>query len=436
MKLFLILAVATSTVWVFAAIWIQTSTRSEVERVLDARLYEAAHMVSSLLSDRRIEVAQAGTGLDTIPLQSAPGYSRQLSCQIWALDGSIVGQSSGAPQGRLTEMEAEGYSQSDVNGEPWRVYSMVNEALGVRIMVGDSLAVRDRLIWDVLEGLLLPGALILPVLAIILWFSVARGMAPIERLAADLRRRAPEDLSAIPDVASPPEIRSVLQALNALFSKVAAARDVERDFTTYAAHELKTPLAGLRTQAQIMRMSDDPAVRANALNALERSVDRTDRMVRQLLELSIVEQSDLVLEDVDLKKLIAETVVDLKPMASTKLVSLTADTSTNVVMVKTNSFLLQTALRNVIENAIHASPIKAEVRIMLDGTAISVVDDGPGMDGEYLSQMKTRFKRGREGSPGGSGLGLSIVASAMERLGGQFSFKRAESRGQIVRLIL
>ncbi len=404
--------------------------------MLDARLYEAAHMVSSLLADRQIEVGQAETSPNAIPLQSESSFSRQLSCQIWTLDGGIVGQSGGAPDVQLTDRVSEGYSQSVVNGEPWRVYTLINKELGVRVMVGDSLGVRHRLVWDVLEGLLLPGALALPILGAILWLSVAKGMAPLERLAFALRGRAPDDLSAIPDGVSPPEIESVRQALNTLFSRVAAARNIERDFTTYAAHELKTPLAGLRTQTQILRLSDDPKIRKNALDALERSVDRTDRMVRQLLELSFVEKSELAFEDTDLHQLAIELVTDLLPFAKEKSVTLETQRSAENLVRSTNPFLFETALRNIIENAIHASPECGEVLVVLEGNAVSVKDQGPGMSDEELEMMNTRFKRGHEGSPNGSGLGLTIVASAMERLDGRVVFERMKNGGQCVSLHL
>jgi two-component system sensor histidine kinase QseC len=440
LKLFLVLALATGAVWLSAALWIQTSTRAEVEQVLDARLAEAARMVSSLISDERIAMASTDGSLTPIPMPNATSYSRQLSCQIWSLDGGMVGKSDGAPLVELTRTATEGYSRSVIDGEPWRVYTLVNESLGVRVMVGDSLAVRDRLVRDVLEGLLLPAALILPILAAMLWVSVARGLAPLEQLAESLRARDPSDLSPLHAAGDPREIRPVRAALNTLFARVASARDVERDFTTYAAHELKTPLAGLRTQAQVMRLSDDPEVRAKALAAIERSVERTDRMVRQLLELAAVERSEQTFEEVDLAQLLAETADDLRDLAAQGAVTLDLDLPATPPRLGTNAFLLQAALRNVIENAIHASPQGAKVRIGLcpenDAMGFVIHDEGPGIPPELRDRVSLRFTRGRGSGSNGSGLGLAIVASAMERLGGTVRFDRAEGTGQRVVLTL
>ncbi len=408
--------------------------------MLDARLAEAARMVSSLMSGQRIAVAQAGGAPISVPMPAVEGYNRQLSCQIWSLDGVMVGRSNGAPDAVLTDAAAEGYSRSTVDGEPWHVYSVINRDLGVRVMVGDSLAVRDRLVRDVLAGLLLPVAMILPILALLIWVSVARGLAPLDRLAATLRARSPSDLSPLPAGPEPQEIRPVRRALDTLFARLAAARDVERDFTTYAAHELKTPLAGLRTQAQVIRLSDDPKVQARALAAIEKSVDRTDRMVRQLLELAAVDRSDVATEPTDPGRLMAETVDDLAVLAEARGVTVQILAPDIGGPLGTNPFLLRAALRNVVENAIHASPVGGRVTVALQrqGTDIELVvrDHGQGIPPDLRDRASERFTRGQAGGPNGSGLGLSIVASAMERLGGEVIFDDSDGEGQIVRLRL
>ncbi|WP_425277800.1 ATP-binding protein [Roseivivax isoporae] len=423
-----------------AALWIQNSTRAEVERVLDARLAEAATMVSSLISDHRIEVARAGGAPVPVPMPAPSGYSRQLSCQIWSLDGTMVGRSGGAPEAELTGSGQEGYSVSIVDGEPWRVYTVVNPELGVRVMVGDSLAVRDRLVRDVLEGLLLPAAVILPILAALIWISVARGLAPLDRLAEALRARAPADLSPLPAGPAPREIRPVRRALDTLFARVAAARDVERDFTTYAAHELKTPLAGLRTQAQVLRMAEDPATRDGALRAIEISVDRTDRMVRQLLELAAVERTEDAIEPTDTAELVAGTLDDLDMLARGRDVTLALTRKDIGHPFETNPFLLRAALRNVVENAILASPPGGRVTVspLCDDRLLTIVvrDEGQGIPPELRDRVTERFARGRTSGPQGSGLGLSIVASAMERLGGTVVFDASSGQSQVVRLVL
>ena len=443
LRLVLILALATGIIWISAFAWIEHSTRGKVEHVLDARLAEAATMVSSLISDHRIEVAHAGRSPFPLPLplhDHAEGYSRQLSCQIWSLDGTLVGRSDGAPDAQLTLTGGAGFSDSVVDGDPWRVFSVINEDIGVRILVGDSVAVRDRLVRDVREGLLLPAALILPVLGLMIWVSVSRGLAPLDRLAANLRARSPSDLSPLPDGPVPSEIRPMRAALDALFARVASARDIERDFTTYAAHELKTPLAGLRTQAQVARMARDAPTREAALRAIETSVDRTDRMVRQLLELAEVERMDLRRDPCDLAALLRDTIAGLAVLSAEGGVTVTARLDDPGPLADTNAFLLQSAARNVIENTILATPRGGSVTVDLQLAAghhvVTVTDSGPGIPEALRARATDRFVRGPVGRSQGSGLGLAIVASAMDRLGGELVLVPGDGQGQRVDLRL
>src|SRR5690606_11212824 len=145
------------------------------------------------------------------------------------------------------------------------------------------------LVNDVIRGLLLPAMLILPVLAGLIWLSVRKGLAPLNRVANDLEARSASDLSPIDNVETAREIVPVLQSLNGLFARVANLRERERNFTTFAAHELRTPLAGLKTQAQVALASEDRAIRDQALRQIVVGVDRTGRLVRQLLDMSAIE---------------------------------------------------------------------------------------------------------------------------------------------------
>lgn len=178
-RLFMILMITTGVVWMSAIVWIYLSTRHEVERVLDARLIEAARMVSSLITSQEIDPKRAAQ-IPTVEPALHASYDRQLSCQIWALDGTLVGRSDAAPATPLTE-SGEGFSQTLVGGEIWRVYAVMNSDLGMRVLVGDNMRVRDRLVADVIRGLALPALLILPILAGLIWLSVRKGACTVER---------------------------------------------------------------------------------------------------------------------------------------------------------------------------------------------------------------------------------------------------------------
>ncbi|WP_334191496.1 ATP-binding protein [Pararhodobacter sp.] len=437
LRLILTLTLATLAVWLSAVVWIEHSTRAQVEQVLDSRLAEAARMVSSLLSDHRIALTDPGA---LIPVGEHDGYLRHLSCQIWSEAGVLVGQSSGAPEGPLTEAPVEGYSTSVIEGEDWRVFTVVNADLGLRIMVGDSIAVRERLVFDVIGGLLLPAAVILPLLAVALWIGVSRGLRPLDRLTEALRLRSPLDMSPLPLAPAPPELRPVHQALDGLFARVRQARAHERDFTAFAAHELKTPLAGLKTQAQIARRAPDEATRQAALAEIEASVARSDRLVRQLLDLSALESGEAAPQAVALEAILGEVQHDLAPLAAKQGVAL-AVAGGEAARLPLPRVLLYTLLRNVAENAILASPAGSAVRLAARCApgccVIEVRDQGPGIPEAIRARVTERFLRGPGAPVGGSGLGLAIAAAAAERLDAGLDFPPCGPEGgQVVRLVL
>jgi len=429
-RLLSILIVSTGLIWISAVAWIYLSTQAEVERVLDARLTEAARMVNSLLAERRIELAMASDSGSDTPAPFAfedPSYERQLSCQIWSLDGKLLGRSEHAPNGQLTEAST-GFSQSVINGETWRVYAIENAELGVRVIVGDSIAVRDRLVGDVVKGLAFPAALILPFLAGVIWISVRKGMRPLSDMANALSSRAANDLRPLPQTNLPDEIVPAVHALNGLVQRVEDAREREKNFTAFAAHELKTPLAGLKTQAQVALASQDGDVHENALRQIVAGVDRTSRLVRQLLDLSSVEASarNKHICSVNVADLIARICNELPFGADRVTVTGAADTS-----LHTDTVLFTLAMRNLIENALIHSQGTVQVGVEARENVISVIieDEGPGICQDELPRVTERFFRGRAKSPAGSGLGLSIVKEAAERLEGTLILENRSPAG-------
>lgn len=419
-RLFVILLVTTGIVWMSAVAWIYLNTKTEVERVLDARLTEAARMVSSLITNQEIAVGKAALAPSEIAIPHA-SYDRQLSCQIWGLDGKLVGRSESAPGQPLTDGKS-GFSETSIDGETWRVYAVVNPELGIRVLVGDNLRVRDRLVADVIRGLALPALLILPILAGLIWLSVGRGLAPLNAVAGALATRPASDLSALPDKGSPSEIKPVIRALNGLFGRVSAARERERDFTAFAAHELRTPIAGLKTQAQIALGSDDEAVRNHALHQITVGVDRTARLVRQLTDLTNTESGELgddaghVAVGVALQGL-AHDIAQHHRNAAAVLIS----PELARLKLYVNPSLFMVGARNLLENAVLHSPADKPVHCCLrlkgGGVAVTIEDSGPGIPDVELSKVCGRFFRGRNQTATGSGLGLPIAELAARRMG-------------------
>lgn len=427
-RLFVILIAATSVIWLCAIVWIRVETKSEVEHVLDTRLQEAARMVSSMASRGDLVVA----GADTIaprPVPSPIGYERQLSCQIWSLDGRLVARSGGAPDSSLA-VASTGFSDRLVDGESWRVFAIEDTDKGIRVLVGDRLGLRERLVTDLIMGVLTPVSLIVPLLGLLIWASLAGGLRPLATMADHLRKRDADDMSAITVGGMHAEIRPLADALNGLFGKVEAARQHEREITAFAAHELRTPLAGLRTQAQIAIAATEPAMRDNALRQIVVSVDRTARLIRQLLAIARLDATspDGPEESIDVGRALAE-VIDASPPAAGVTIDVDPALQGVVVAMRRENLIL--VLHNLHENAVQHMTGGGRVHwggVITVGGAVTVFveDEGPGIPLDELAMVGRRFFRGRHRSPSGSGLGLAIVALALPRATARF---RLENRG-------
>jgi len=415
LRLFATLALVTALVWGGAVVWVEIQTRAEVQRVLDRRLMESARMVSSL-----VQAGSVRPAIQAPHTGAADVYDRQLSCQIWSLEGDLIGRSQSAPAERLSE-GGDGFSERTIRGERWRVYSVHDRDAGFRVMVGDNLAVREHLVGNVVTALIGPAVLGLLALGVLIWWSVGRGLAPIRQMTRSLAVRDAEDLTALDVSPDARELRPFALALNDLMSRLGAARRREAEFTAAAAHELRTPLAGLRVQAQIAASSSDAAVRSRALEQIQTSVDRTARLVTGLLALAREDEMPVSDEDrrwVTLRSLFAGAEGDRR------VSFIDGDALLNVDPDRFGA-----AAANLLANAqAHAA---SSILISYDPTSgrLIVEDDGPGVAFSDLHRLGRRFYRASNAPSGGSGLGLSIVLATVKAHGGQVQFLRSLGGG-------
>jgi two-component system, OmpR family, sensor histidine kinase QseC len=422
-RLFGLLLLATGIVWICGMAWIYSGSRKELERVLDVRLEEATRMVSSLMDNASVHVTNNVSGVrtanQTVPITSIDTNFR-LACQIWSIDGRLVGKSSDAPTTQLTNVSS-GYSNQDINGTRWRVYAHEDRQRGFRVLVGDSISHRERLVRELMWGLTIPGLIVFGALSVLIWFALRQGLGPLRRLTATLAGRSPDALGPLEIGRIPSEIRPVVDALNNLFEKVVAAREHERSVTAFAAHELRTPLAGLRTQVQVALAATDPGTRYNALRNALTAADRTNRMATQLLAMAHVDAAELrapqewVNAGVKLRSVLGEL------RASERVVAPQIDEALFGCRIRVSPEAFHMALRNLTENALQHTPGDALLRWSLvpgsRGVLLTLEDSGPGIPEDEMQMVRQRFFRGRNKSAIGSGLGLAIAQTALENDG-------------------
>lgn len=426
LRLFILVAAATALVWSAAAVWTVLGARSDIEQVLDRRLREAAHMVGSLGysgSD------PAGAGI-AVPLPDS-SYERQLTCQIWSLNGDLVRRSRSAPAAPLSAGQP-GFSERTIDGVRWRVYTYVDPDSGLRVMVGDTLAVRRQLVTDLIVGLLLPAAVGMAALALLLWLGVSSGLAPVRRIAAAIAARHPNELEPLPENRVPAELSPLTQAIDGLFERMARVRASERQFLASAAHEMQTPLAGLKTHADIALRSPDPDTRMRSLTRISLSVDRTTRLVRQLLDLARQESGVTPADGRQTALRAAFEMVEheLESLLAKHGVTLTLDDPPPGLLLPISEDALLLALRNLVENAVIHGPDGAQVIVGADPSSDSagfyVEDRGPGLTSEEAEACIQPFIRGNSTNGPGSGLGLAIARAALANAGMTLSFEQLQ----------
>jgi two-component system sensor histidine kinase QseC len=413
-------------VWVSAAVFTYFDARKEFDEVLDAHLVQSAALLA----------AQSSHELDEIDTEHAPvlhKYSRRVAFQVWEQGKLLRLHSLNAPQQHLAEAE-RGFSDSAVAGQRWRVFSTWDESGEYLIQVAERADVRDELARGIAGNLLRPLLFSLPLLALLLWLAVVRGLRPLDRLTREVEQRAPETLTPLDTDVAPREVLPLIERLNRLFTRIDAAIQKERRFTADAAHELRTPVAAIKAQAQVARAASGETERNHALDNAILGCDRAAHLIEQLLTLARADALDSsAAEPCRLRDIAAAEIAALAPAALAKGVCIELPEGDEAI-IKGNPGLLRILLRNLIDNAVrHTQPgttIRVGIAPRQDGICLVVSDDGPGIPEQELARLSERFYRPAETEASGSGLGLSIVKRIAEVHGASLRFTPAsEGRG-------
>jgi two-component system OmpR family sensor kinase len=304
-------------------------------------------------------------------------------------------------------------------GGDWRVYRIDAQNQIVQVAQPMSLR-RDRAAKAALR-ILVPLAVALPLLALLIWFVVGRGLAPLTGLARSVAARGPRALDPLPEARVPDEVRPLVASLNDLLARLGRALDRERAFIGDAAHELRTPLAAVTLQLQLLERVPEGPEREQALARLKAGVGRSARLVGQLLDLARQDEAvtDRLPTRVDLATVAREVVAEQAPQAQAHGIDLGLDASS--AQLEGDAESLRVALGNLVDNAIRYTPPggKVDVRVRTEGGELvaEVLDTGPGIPPEERERVFDRFYRGGAAAGSGSGLGLSIVREIARRHG-------------------
>ncbi len=343
--------------------------------------------------------------------------------QVRTVDGHVIGGDTTLPPlpwtgGRNPNVRLR---DATVRGRSLRIASLWLPAEGgtppMLIQAAETRAQRWQLARDIMRGVILPQFVIVPISILLVWFGLGQGIIPLDDLQARIRRRRPDDLSPIDQREAPEEIAPLVDSINGLLGRLEHSIHTQKRFIADAAHQLKTPLAGLRMQSELAQRETDPGQFQLHLRQIAISVNRTTRLVNQLLALARAENQGIAAQGsdrpIDLRQPVRDAVQDLAPLALGKGQELEFDAPDTPLWVRGNALLLQELTKNLLDNAIVYTPrggsVAVRLRAVQNGAELAVEDSGLGIAPADRDLVFEPFYRVLGTGNDGSGLGLSIV---------------------------
>lgn len=402
-RVVMLVLAAVALVWCATAAFVYVDARHELNELLDGHLAQAAALILAQSESAHPAAAAHAPALHK--------YARRVVFQVWE-GGSLRVHSVNAPDDMLSPQH-DGFSNRAIAGERWRIFSSRDPARNVVIQVGERYHVREELARDVALNVLHPMLYVLPVLGLLLWGAITRGLKPLNDLAAAVAGRNADNLAPLHFDPVPEEAVPLVNALNRLFGRIEQSVAGERRFTSDAAHELRTPVAAIKAQVQVAQTAVDEAERRRALSQAVAACGRAAHLVDQLLVLARLDQrAEVAFTTVDLHAIAMRALGLCAPYAAKRGIEIELRPGTTA-RVEGNEALLEVLVRNLVDNAIRYSPtgthVEVEVAVDDAATMLSIVDEGAGIPEPQRLHVFERFYRGMGNPEPGSGLGLSIV---------------------------
>jgi signal transduction histidine kinase len=423
-RLSLIATAALLASLLFGGVAMYWAASIEEDQIHDARL---EHLGSTVLAfiEQEVEGLETPGATPRPALKTRPSAALLYRYQVWSKSGALLLRSYEAPADKpLMGLDVLGFHTLHIDGEEYRGFAVPtrNKLYVVQVVenVGERWAQTALISFYYVGFLLLPLGLV----ALATWLMLRRSLHSIDTMADQLRHRNPLDLTPIQVQGPPRELLPILRAVDLLFARVGHALSVERRFTSVAAHEMRTPLGGLRAHAQLATFASSPEELQDALKSLMVGADRAAHLIDQLLDLARIESlggdSGAPHEAVDLEEVWQGLLHELAPRAVKRQIALTMEL--HAPAVNGHAFALSLLLRNLVANAINYTPAGGTVQVsstLAQGPGASEVllrvdDSGPGIPAHERERAFERFNRLGQTKIEGVGLGLSIVLSVVK----------------------
>ena len=413
-RLLQLISLATLATWLVAGSLSYRQARHEVGEMMDAHM---AHTAGLLLA-QAIQMPEQTRNLPAL-LKTLDGLEHKylkgliMELQISHSDGTLLARSPEAPA--VPVAGDDGYSRVKVEGQSWRSLVVSAPQAGLRIQMLQKQSLRNEEALEIAVKTVAPLGVMIPVLLLLIYLAIRRGLQPLEALTGEVALRSPENLQAVSTDTVPAEVTPLVTALNRLLSRLGQSLENERRFTADAAHELRTPLAAIRVQAQVALASTDSDAHRHALNQVVLGTQRATRLVEQLLRLARLDPLATLTDaaPVDLNRVAEDILVELVAGSPARADDVQLDTDPGPRLVSGDAQLLGIALRNLIENALRYTETGQSITVFVGSdngeVVLGVRDTGQGVPGEDLPKLIERFYRGKDNTSEGSGLGLAIA---------------------------
>ena len=316
------------------------------------------------------------------------------------------------------------FSNGEREGQKTRMVSLTFPSKNgiIQLHVSETTQQRQALIRGILANIVIPQLLLTLIALAVVWYGLKQGLRPLDRLRSEVVNRSRDDLSQLDGSKAPAEVRPLIDAVNNLLERLKQVMAAQQRFVADAAHQLRTPFAGLKTQSELALRTDDMERKQHALEHIHTSTKHGIRLVNQLLSLARNEpggQSTDNFASLNLNQLAQECTVNWVQMALEKNIDLGFEGSVSASEVQGDANSLMEMLNNLIDNAIRYTPANGHITVGVmetqQGTELSVEDNGPGIEPQHRERVFERFYRILGSGQSGSGLGLSIVAEVAKR---------------------
>ncbi|MGA0611736.1 ATP-binding protein [Caldimonas sp. KR1-144] len=434
-RLLWLIALAAPAVWSVVLLFSVDRARHEINELFDTELIRLARQLQATLPGASIDAIEPrpSTAMASGPQGAAD--LQDVAVAVWNRRGELLLVDREGTQ-LPYRPQAAGFVDMQLDGAEWRTYYLQAADGSWLVAVGQIAHERDEVVRDFIASQMLPWLLMLPLLLMAMAAAVTGALRPLAALGADLHRRAPDDLAALPVERLPSDLRPLAASMNGLFERIRAALERERRFTADAAHELRTPIAALRAQWDALQLAPAGQNDPQALAQLGLGLERLSRLVTQMLMLARLEPRAALTnrQPIDWHSVVAEVLSDTMALAHETGVELAVEWPADArapLPLSGEPALVQVMLRNLVDNALRMSARGSTVTLRFAHDRVTVVDEGPGVAPEHLPRLGDRYWRA-PGSHGiGSGLGLSIVAriAALHGLAPRFGPREDGQRG-------